>query len=479
MSIIIGHSAINRWDFWGNGVTIVIKDNPAAASGKITSVEIYSYQTISNCIVAIFSASGNSLTVRNSVNVGTVTSGAKRTFTVNLLVETGDHIGIYLPSGNLEFQPDGTGNGLWWLDGNYTSASGVTFNSTSSKWMISLRGIGVIMASATVTTDVIPSVKDHESATIGGEVTDAGNAKITERGFEYKEGVAGEVKTVSEIDADFGTGAFSLEITGLKPYIEYYYRSYAVNEMGTGYGDWESFTTDKYTPEGTYDGAADVAATSLTLKGTIIGDGGTEVTTRGFDIGLTKDIYDTESDSGSYGKGAFTKAVSGLDSNTTYWVRIRLVNSEGTYLGEWEEVQTAALGVIPTNKRINIVSDYGGYVYNTGRVVLDDGDIYVSFFEFTTDLLNEQIGTMVYKRVLEIWLFINSQTVGNLNLKIKRDTENIWQEAGIFSMVQDGIISRVQLPCDYRARTFQFRLESTNYFDFLGLIAGYRKDGIR
>ena len=126
----------------------------------------------------------------------------------------------------------------------------------------------------TVTTTTPVTTKDHESAILEGEVTDADGQSITERGFEYKKGVDGEVSTVSEKDDDFGIGTFELEVTGLEPNTEYYYRVYAINEAGTGYGDWESFTTDKTTPTVVTNEATEVDKDKFKANGNITATGG-------------------------------------------------------------------------------------------------------------------------------------------------------------------------------------------------------------
>lgn len=73
-----------------------------------------------------------------------------------------------------------------------------------------------------------------------GEITDTGGATVTRRGFCYKEGTTGDPTTADSVeyeDGTFGTGAYSLTISGLDPNTSYRVRAYALNSIGTGYGN--------------------------------------------------------------------------------------------------------------------------------------------------------------------------------------------------------------------------------------------------
>jgi len=62
-----------------------------------------------------------------------------------------------------------------------------------------------------------------------------GNTEPTASGYTYHITESGK----------FGTGPFSIRITGLKPETKYYYRACAHNLAGWGYGDEATFTTKK------------------------------------------------------------------------------------------------------------------------------------------------------------------------------------------------------------------------------------------
>lgn len=92
------------------------------------------------------------------------------------------------------------------------------------------------MAAPTITTQAASGIL-LESATGNGNIT-VGTA--TKRGFQYNT-LEYPDKEVSE-SGSFGTGAYTLSLTGLTPGQKYYYRAFAENVDGVGYGSWQSFT---------------------------------------------------------------------------------------------------------------------------------------------------------------------------------------------------------------------------------------------
>ena len=92
------------------------------------------------------------------------------------------------------------------------------------------------------TTSIETSTVTATGATIAGNVSEAGDAPVTERGFCYhtaSPATDGSCTVVAGTDL----GVFSLPLSGLTPNTQYYYRAYAKNSKGTGYGSEENFTT--------------------------------------------------------------------------------------------------------------------------------------------------------------------------------------------------------------------------------------------
>jgi len=144
IDIDIGSPAIDRVSYIFP-FTVIDKNNPANATGTITSVEIWAYVgwgDMGGAVVATFTqVDTNVFTARDRQVIGTVTAGSKQTFEVNLDVQTGDYIGIYYSSGGIEVDPT-YGAGTWHLAGDQTSCSSATFTSEGSRTM-SLYGTGM------------------------------------------------------------------------------------------------------------------------------------------------------------------------------------------------------------------------------------------------------------------------------------------------------------------------------------------------
>ncbi|MBA7568986.1 hypothetical protein ES708_10723 [subsurface metagenome] len=136
----IGNPAIDR-DSWTDVYTLVDKLNPASASGKITSIEIWANTPLSNCEVATFYVvSGNNLSTRDTEAIGAVAAGSKQTFTVDLDAQVGDFIGIYFTAGKIERTSVTGGMGYWYSSGDRIPCTNQAFTITTVGGALSLYG---------------------------------------------------------------------------------------------------------------------------------------------------------------------------------------------------------------------------------------------------------------------------------------------------------------------------------------------------
>lgn len=176
----------------------------------------------------------------------------------------------------LYFETTG-GTGKYDGSNSYSSPTDPTDASTNAGYKYSIYCTYTTGPSApTVTTQAVSDIAGT-TATGNGNVTSDGGASITERGVCWNTGGT-PTTSDSKATASGTTGAYTASITGLSVSTLYYVRAYAINSVGTSYGDQVNFTTTDgktrsvYTSNGTFTVPAGV--TSVTVKAWGGGGGG-------------------------------------------------------------------------------------------------------------------------------------------------------------------------------------------------------------
>jgi len=197
-------------------------------------------------------------------------------------------------------------------------------------------------ASSVVPSLITNSATDvaSTSATSGGNITSDGGSPVTARGVCWSTSHDPTLSDPHTSDGS-GTGSFSSSITGLQPGNTYYVRAYANNSEGIAYGNEISFSTPAVVPSLTTNPITDITYYSATSGGNITSDGGAEVTARGvcWSTSQNPDISDFHTTDG-IGTGNFSSSITGLEPNTTYYVRAYATNSAGTAYGSQQEFIT-------------------------------------------------------------------------------------------------------------------------------------------
>jgi hypothetical protein len=94
----------------------------------------------------------------------------------------------------------------------------------------------------TVVTNAVTSIA-QTSATGSGNVTASGGSTITERGVCWSTSV-NPTTANSRLAIGSGLGSFIGSMTSLSPNTTYYVRAYAINPIGTAYGNQINFSTE-------------------------------------------------------------------------------------------------------------------------------------------------------------------------------------------------------------------------------------------
>ena len=201
--------------------------------------------------------------------------------------------------------------------------------------------IGLFLVSCSPKDPVVKTQAVSEitatSAVGGGDVVEDGRADVTARGVCWS---LVENPTVADAHTSDGAGlgSFVSNITGLTPNTTYYVRAYATNSEGISYGDQVNFMTlEEMIELATVKTSLVTSITSTTAVagGDVTADGGAEVTAKGVCWSTSQEpTIEGEHTENGAGTGEFTAELSGLEQNTTYYVRAYATNKEGTAYGE-------------------------------------------------------------------------------------------------------------------------------------------------
>jgi hypothetical protein len=222
---------------------------------------------------------------------------------------------------------------------------------------------------ATVTTSVVISVTSSTAAS-GGSISSDGGAAITAKGICWGTAANPTTALTTKTTDGTGTATFASALTGLTPNTAYYVRAYATNSVGTNYGSQVTFTTSPGLPVLTTSAASTITTGSLVTGGNITSDGGGSITARGVcwstTTGPTISLSTKTSD--GTGTGIFTSNITGLNTNTLYYIKAYATNSAGTTYGN--EVTATTLSqdiknIVPDNI-LTIISNLGMPMY-TGK----------------------------------------------------------------------------------------------------------------
>ena len=238
----------------------------------------------------------------------------------------------------IALQPDGK----VLIGGYFTSYNGMGRNRIA-------RIHGASTSLPLLSTDSIASV-GQQVAWAYANVSSDGGAPVVSRGFCYNT-TGNPTLADSTVLVGSGVGNFSAALSGLQSNTIYYVRAFATNSVGTALGNTLSFTTAAPTlPHLSTDSIASVGQQVAWAYANVSSDGGAPVVSRGFCYSTTGNptLADSTVLVGS-GVGNFSAALSGLQSNTIYYVRAFATNSVGTALGNTLSFTTAAPVCNPHN----------------------------------------------------------------------------------------------------------------------------------
>jgi uncharacterized protein (TIGR02145 family) len=212
----------------------------------------------------------------------------------------------------------------------------------------------------------------YSTATSGGNITNEGGASVISRGVCWD--TSASPTTANSITSDGGgAGGFKSNLSQLSSNTLYYLRAYAVNSVGTAYGNQVTFTTSQLPiPVLTTAAINSITSTTATTGGNITADYGLAISSRGvcWSTSANPTISDYKTTDGT-GSGSFVSNLNGLAGNTTYYLRAYATNSIGTGYGD--QLSFTTLLPLPTLTTTVISSITSNSCVSGGTIINDGG----------------------------------------------------------------------------------------------------------
>lgn len=200
------------------------------------------------------------------------------------------------------------------------------------------------------------------NAESGGVITSDGGSQVTVKGVCWSNTPNPTIDNDTTINGT-GVASFDSYISNLNLNTTYYVRAYATNSNGTGYGDELSFSTLDGVPvlsTKTIDNISggptlNILGGSAESGGVITSNGGNTIMSKGvcYSESPNPTISNSKTEDG-LGSQSFTSIITGLKSNTTYYLRAYATNSMSTGYGN--ELNFTTGDVIGDNA-------YGGIIF--------------------------------------------------------------------------------------------------------------------
>lgn len=271
------------------------------------------------------------------------------------------------------------GNGVGEFTGSLT---GLALNTTYyiRAYAVNSLGIGYSAQQSFTTKNGLATVTTGTATTtatsiaVGGNVTDNGGYAVTDRGVCYSSTNSEPTITDAFVAGGKGNGEFSVSITGLSASTTYYLRAYATNENGTTYGDAVTVTTKDGIATISIGEITNIMALSATGSVTVSDVGGAAIQSCGICWSTNPSPTVTDNKIPASGKQlntAYPCTLSGLQPNTTYYVRGYATTDITTSYSEQKTFSTTSgLPTIQTNYPSSVTAKS---VSITGNVTANGG----------------------------------------------------------------------------------------------------------
>lgn len=173
----------------------------------------------------------------------------------------------------------------------------------------------------------------------------------------------------------------------------------------------------------------------------------------------------------NFGFGAFGN-YDPIQTNYT-WNTLPFATWDEWAWDRWDSIESL------TGFVMDIGADYSGYSFGSHYSFKNNSVAYTRKLVLACNLSRSEAEVNVYKRVLQMRLMFR-KSGDTVAVYIKRDHEGAWQEVDTALLISGNEkIITTDVPCDFRTRHVQVKIESDNHFEFLGMYFNYVHGGTR
>jgi uncharacterized protein (TIGR02145 family) len=213
-----------------------------------------------------------------------------------------------------------------------------------------------------IVTDSVSNITDT-SVVVYGTFFDSRGSDVTSMGacWDTKSNPLydGNFVTVNKFDS-----VFSIAIPYLTSGTTYYVRAFAVNATGVGYGNTITIITKSPIPVIITSKATSITTTSARSGGNIINSKGLQINSRGvcWSTHQHPTVNDSKTINGS-GTGSYVSDLTGLTTNTQYYIRAYVTTPAGDFYGDEISMKTLAI-----NETGSLTDARDGNIYKTVKI---------------------------------------------------------------------------------------------------------------
>lgn len=236
------------------------------------------------------------------------------------------------------------------------------------------------------------------SVTLNGVITAQGSPAYTEKGFCYSTASNPSITNSTKVTVNgSGEGSYSANINNLNYQTTYHVRAYATQNGVARYGEDKTFTTSWTSTAVQTSAVSSISATSATFNGIINVVGDPPYTERGFCYSTTPNptISNTHVTVTGSGSGNFSKNVTNLNYQTTYYVRAYAIQSGTPIYGSTVSFTTTWTDAAVTTSAVNNITTtsakFNGVVTNAGNPTITERGFCYSTTNNNPTISNTQV----------------------------------------------------------------------------------------